>query len=114
MTNFSAVKMSAYLMNTAREFRLKLKSAASFGNKKGQSASKATHATVYVAKSYPLWQSTVIGVIKEFNDAGNVSDNKAISQVGHSTKEPLATVLGKDGHLSGGSFNHGNLCYSIR
>ena len=81
MSTFLAVKMSAYLMDTARDFRLKLKSAASFGNKKGQSATKPTHATVYVAKSYPVWQSTVIGVIKEFHDAGNVSDNKAISQV---------------------------------
>ena len=74
--------MSAYLMNTARDFRLKLKSAASFGNKKGQAPTKATHATVYVEKSYPLWQSTVIGVIKDFHDTGNVGDNKAISQVG--------------------------------
>ena len=81
LSTFLAVKMSAYLMDTARDFRLKLKSAASFGNKKGQSATKPTHATVYVAKSYPVWQSTVIGVIKEFYDAGNVSDNKAISQV---------------------------------
>jgi len=77
----AAVKMSAYLMDTARDFRLKLKAASSFGNKKGQAATKPTHATVYVAKSYPLWQSTVIGVIKEFYDAGNVGDNKAISQV---------------------------------
>ncbi len=80
----SAVKQSAYLMDTAREFRLKLKSASSFGAKKGQpaqAAPKPTHATVYVAKTYPPWQCTVLSVLKQFYESGNGNDNKAISQV---------------------------------
>jgi leucyl-tRNA synthetase len=80
----SAVKKSAYLMNTARDFRLKLKSASSAGAKKGQApavATKPTHGTIYVAKTYPPWQCTVISVLKEMYEAGNGGDNKAISQV---------------------------------
>ncbi len=71
-------------MDAAREFRLKLKSASSAGGKKGQSAApaaKPTHATVYVAKTYPPWQCTVLSVLKQFYESGNGGDNKAISQV---------------------------------
>jgi leucyl-tRNA synthetase len=81
---FKAIKKSAYLMDAAREFRLKLKSASSAGGKKGQSAApaaKPTHATVYVAKTYPPWQCTVLSVLKQFYESGNGGDNKAISQV---------------------------------
>ncbi len=71
-------------METAREFRLKLKSASSVGGKKGQAAvpaAKPTHATVFVAKTYPPWQCTVLSVLKQFYESGNGGDNKAISQV---------------------------------
>lgn len=70
-------------METAREFRLKLKSASSVGGKKGQAAvpaAKPTHATVFVAKTYPPWQCTVLSVLKQFYESGNGGDNKAISQ----------------------------------
>ena len=80
----AAVKKSAYLMDTARDFRLKLKSASSAGAKKGQvpvAAAKPTHATIYVAKTYPPWQCTVLSVLKDMYEAGNGGDNKAISQV---------------------------------
>jgi len=42
---------------------------------------KPTHATVYIAKTYPSWQCTVLSVLKEMYEAGNGGDNKAISQV---------------------------------
>jgi leucyl-tRNA synthetase len=41
---------------------------------------KPTHATVYIAKTYPQWQCTVLSVLKEMYEAGNGGDNKAISQ----------------------------------
>ena len=80
----AALKKSNYLMDTARDFRVKLKSASSAGAKKGQApaaAAKPTHGTIYVAKTYPPWQCTVLSVLKEMFEAGNGGDNKAISQV---------------------------------
>lgn len=68
------IKSSAYLMEAAREFRLKLKVACQPPKaKKGSNAApkpveKPTHATVYVAKTYPPWQCTVLSTLKSMYD----------------------------------------------
>jgi len=83
------IKSSAYLMEAAREFRLKLKVACLPPKaKKGQAPVKAperpTHATLYVAKTYPPWQCTVLSTLKEMYDQagpnGPSPDNKVLSQ----------------------------------
>ena len=83
------IKKSEYLMEAAREFRLKLKSAAAPPKtKKGkpsesETPKKPTHATVYIAKTYPSWQCMVLSKLKEMYKTSNTSeapDNKAISQ----------------------------------
>ena len=62
------IRSSEYLMEAAREFRLKLK-AASLPPKAKKGASpkapeKPTHATIYVAKTYPPWQEAVLKTLK--------------------------------------------------
>ena len=45
---------------------------------------KPTHATVFVAKTYPPWQCTVLSTLKDMyakEKDGAAPDNKAISQV---------------------------------
>merc|ERR1711899_497172 len=76
-------------MEAAREFRLKLKAAVQPPKaKKGAAAPKApekpTHATLYVAKTYPPWQCAVLSTLKEMYDQagpnGPQPDNKILSQ----------------------------------
>lgn len=87
------IKSSEYLMEAAREFRLKLKNFAEAGKKgkKGSSpcasdaaAARPTHATVFVAKTYPPWQCTVLSTMREMYaaaaGAAEEPDNKAIAQ----------------------------------
>ena len=81
------IKKSEYLMEAAREFRLKFKSATAPPKaKKGknievESPKKPTHATLYVAKTYPPWQCHVLTKLKEmYSNISQPPDNKAISQ----------------------------------
>ena len=83
------IKKSEYLMEAAREFRLKLKSSTAPPKaKKGKATNdeppkKPTHATIYVAKTYPPWQCTVLSTLKRMYESSNASvvpDNKIISQ----------------------------------
>lgn len=80
------IKSSEYLMEAARDFRLKLKSSSQPAKaKKGQGAptpaAKPTHATLYVAKTYPPWQSAVLSTLKSMYEACSegAPDNKQIS-----------------------------------
>lgn len=80
------IQSSDYLMEAAREFRLKLKAALAPPKKKGNAPARPerpTHATVYVAKTYPPWQCTVLSTLKDmYGQAGkgSVPDNKLVSQ----------------------------------
>lgn len=82
--NHEVIQQSEYLMEATRDFRLKLKNLANAKPKKGAAPTPAvppTHATVYVAKSYPAWQCIVLDTLKDMYK-GNPStaiDNKAIS-----------------------------------
>ena len=79
------IKSSAYLMEAAREFRLKLKAAcqppkAKKGGGTPKAPEKPTHATIYVAKTYPPWQCAVLSTLKAMYEESGVPDNKVVSQ----------------------------------
>ena len=61
------IKSSEYLMEATREFRLKLKQATLPAKAKKGAAPKAperpTHATIFVAKTYPPWQCAVLSTL---------------------------------------------------
>jgi len=81
----TAIQQSDYLMETVRDFRLKLIAAKTPKTKPGKSGgpvSIPTHCTAYVAKSYPAWQCCVLDTLKAMY-GGNLEsppDNKAVSQ----------------------------------
>jgi len=81
----TAIQQSDYLMETVRDFRLKLIAAKTPKTKPGKSGvpvSIPTHCTAYVAKSYPAWQCCVLDTLKAMYGGSLESppDNKAVSQ----------------------------------
>jgi len=80
--DLTVIQKSDYLMDIIREFRLKLKSyMAPPKSKKGPAAGPVeppTHATVYVARTYPPWQCVVLDTLREMYSKGPV-DNKEVS-----------------------------------
>ena len=85
------IKSSDYLMDAAREFRLKHKAAlappkakkAVNANSAPKTVERPTHATVYVAKTYPPWQCIVLSTLKEMYakcKTGETPDNKEVSK----------------------------------
>ena len=80
--NMTAIQQSEYLMDTVRDFRLKLKNALTPGKaKKGAAPASVvspTHCTVYIAKSYPTWQCIILDTMRELYKAGT-PDKKAVS-----------------------------------
>ena len=82
--DITVIAQSQYLMDTARDFRLKLKNYSVVKAKGGKSAappSPPTHATVFVAKNYPAWQATILDILRQMykEDANTVVDNKEVS-----------------------------------
>jgi len=63
------VKSSSYLMDAAHGFRIQLKNYLQQGKaRKGVApppVEKPTHATVWIAKTFPPWQSTVLTTLKQ-------------------------------------------------
>lgn len=53
------INMSSYLMSAAHDFRVRLKQLTAPGKGK-KLAGKPTHGTVWIAKSFPPWQSAVL------------------------------------------------------
>eukprot|EP00088_Acartia_fossae_P002624 TRINITY_DN1108_c1_g1_i3.p1 TRINITY_DN1108_c1_g1~~TRINITY_DN1108_c1_g1_i3.p1 ORF type:complete len:1178 (+),score=353.43 TRINITY_DN1108_c1_g1_i3:49-3582(+) len=81
--NTTVIQQSEYLMDAVRDFRLRLKNHMMPGKaKKGgappPSVEAPTHCTVYVAKSYPAWQCTVLDTMRDMHNKG-VTDKKALS-----------------------------------
>lgn len=72
-------------MEAAHAFRLTLKQAAQVKGKGGKeqaisAAARPTNATIYVAKTFPPWQSCVLDTMREIFDKHNgLPDNKIIS-----------------------------------
>ncbi|XP_076244562.1 leucyl-tRNA synthetase isoform X2 [Calliopsis andreniformis] len=80
------IKSSQYLMDAAHSFRLLLKSYMT--PKKGQKEKneatvieKPTEGTIWVAKTYPFWQSTILTVMKDLYLKNNnkLPENKVIA-----------------------------------
>lgn len=78
-------RRSEYLMEAAHSFRLSQKQAAQFKGKNAPPSAapavKPTAATIWVAKTFPPWQSCVLDTMRELFVANNdeLPDNKIIS-----------------------------------
>ena len=65
------ISAGAYLDQAAHEFRLRMKTYLSLisskGSKKGVNipTEKPTHGTIWIAKSYPTWQSIILTLLQE-------------------------------------------------
>ncbi|XP_076359544.1 leucyl-tRNA synthetase isoform X1 [Tachypleus tridentatus] len=81
------LKSSQYLMDAAHEFRLRIKAfaQASLKAKKGNKPTSTTvqsptHGTIWVAKTFPPWQSAVLNTMHELNKQhGSLPENKVIA-----------------------------------
>eukprot|EP00794_Sanderia_malayensis_P007562 gene7562-8400_t len=82
--NEGILKSSQYLMDCAREFRLRLKNMIAVqekGKKKStEPLKKPTQGVVYIAKAYPTWQHKTLVTLKQLYDEnqGDFPDNKQI------------------------------------
>lgn len=79
------VKASAYLADISHSFRLRLKSAMAVKTKKNSSAHpevKPTNGVIWVAKTFPDWQSSILAKMHEMYEANGkqLPDNKEISK----------------------------------
>lgn len=74
------VKSSQHLMNTSHDFRIRMKKMQNPPKGKKEPLPRPTHATVYVAKSFPPWQSCVLQKLSGLYQSGHGTfpDNKAI------------------------------------
>ncbi|XP_005104027.1 leucine--tRNA ligase, cytoplasmic [Aplysia californica] len=74
------IEAAQYLSEAAHEFRLRRKAALNPGKGK-KVVSIPTHAVIWVAKTYPPWQNTVLTTLKKLYQANNKSfpDNKVIA-----------------------------------
>lgn len=78
------IQSSQYLMDAAHDFRKRLKGYTATGKGKKE-VPAPTHATIFIAKSYPPWQNTILTTLRSmFNESEGFPDNKKI-----------ATALGK-------------------
>lgn len=73
------IRPSEYLMDAAHEFRLRLKAVMNAGKNK-KAPAPPTHGSIWVAKTYPPWQNTVLTTLKDLYTANKgFPDNKVIS-----------------------------------
>ncbi|KAH3839433.1 leucine--tRNA ligase, cytoplasmic-like [Dreissena polymorpha] len=73
------IQSSQYLMDSAHDFR-KRKQAYCIVAKGKKEVPAPTHATVYIARSYPPWQNTILTTLRTMYDTSNgFPDNKAIA-----------------------------------
>ena len=79
--NEKEIKCSEYIMEAAHSFRLSLKNTTVLKGKTIKDAPKPTDAIIWVAKSYPPWQSCVMNTMRELFEKNNgiLPDNKIIS-----------------------------------
>uniref|UniRef100_A0A672T7K1 Leucyl-tRNA synthetase 1 n=1 Tax=Sinocyclocheilus grahami TaxID=75366 RepID=A0A672T7K1_SINGR len=76
------IRSSQYLMDTAHDLRLRLKAYTQLAKgKKGdhKPPAKPTHCTIYVAKTYPPWQHTILSHCHFQSNNGALPDNKVIA-----------------------------------
>ncbi|XP_054718964.1 leucine--tRNA ligase, cytoplasmic-like [Uloborus diversus] len=70
------LKSSAYFMDAVHKFRLRMKTLLS---KKSTTVSKPTHAVIWVARTYPTWQSLVLSTLQNLYKNDQFPENKVIS-----------------------------------
>ncbi|GFS89453.1 leucine--tRNA ligase, cytoplasmic [Nephila pilipes] len=71
------LKASAYFMDVAHTFRLRQKN---LKGKKGVSVAKPTHAVIWVARTFPPWQSLVLQTLQKlYKEPEGLPENKAIA-----------------------------------
>lgn len=58
------IQLSQYLVSAAHDFRIRLIQLMTPGKGKKVVPPRPTHATIYVAKTYPPWQNTVLTTMK--------------------------------------------------
>lgn len=83
--DLSLIKASNYLADISHNFRLRLKSAQTAKNKKGgnsKSNENPSHGVIWVAKTFPDWQSTILAKMQEAytSNRNKLPDNKEISK----------------------------------
>jgi len=74
------VKSSQHLMNTSHDFRIRKAKLQNPQKGKKEPPPKPTHATIFVAKSFPPWQTCVLQKLSDLykRGKGTFPDNKAI------------------------------------
>ncbi|KAJ8297525.1 hypothetical protein KUTeg_024056 [Tegillarca granosa] len=65
------IQMSQYLMDSAHDFRVRLKQLQTPGKGK-KLAEKPTHATIWIAKTFPPWQNTVLITLRELYEMESI------------------------------------------
>ncbi|RUS86732.1 hypothetical protein EGW08_005522 [Elysia chlorotica] len=80
--DLALIQASQYVADSAHEFRLRKKALLNQGKGGKKLSSIPTHATVWVAKTYPPWQNLVLTTLHKLYEANNSSfpDNKVIAQ----------------------------------
>ncbi|XP_060064776.1 leucine--tRNA ligase, cytoplasmic-like [Ylistrum balloti] len=74
------IQMSQYIMNSAHNFRIRQKQLMTPGKGKKQAISKPSHGTIWVAKTYPAWQTTVLQkLLQLYQEHNGLPDNKVIA-----------------------------------
>ncbi|XP_074651829.1 leucine--tRNA ligase, cytoplasmic-like isoform X2 [Tubulanus polymorphus] len=78
------LQSAQYLSDAAHEFRLRKSKSMQVKGKKGavQKVEKPTHCTIWIAKTYPPWQATVLTTLKSLYQGNNnvLPDMKVIAQ----------------------------------
>lgn len=96
--NESEIRCSEYLMEAAHTFRLTLRQSTQSKGKGGKDkeiapAQRPTNGLIWVAKTFPPWQSCVLDTMRELYEKNNgLPDNKVISTA-LSTKDVLKKYM---------------------
>lgn len=73
------IQSSQYLMDAAHDFRKRLKGFTATGKGKKE-VPPPTHATIFIAKSYPPWQNTILTTLRTmFDESKGFPENKQIA-----------------------------------
>ena len=80
--DMALIKASSYLADVSHSFRIKLKNAKLPKGKKGEIPEPPTHGVVWVAKTFPDWQSTILSKMHDMymSNGKSLPDNKEISK----------------------------------
>lgn len=65
------LQISQYVTDAAHDFRIRLKQLLTPAKGKKMKLDKATHGTIWIAKTYPPWQNTVLSTLKSQYEVGS-------------------------------------------